>query len=270
MTGIPAVMRFCATVVVAVISFFSAIAGQARRDTRPSETDLAAISERGRELAAYDQAVWHASDALQTANPTTAQGQRCLARFENGRWNVVFGSLNADKTKFLISYEALQGNKPRSFSVKRDDPLREEGDFYLFAARAVAIASADFGGTPRPYNAAVLAAADHQLYVYLYPAPLQANSYPLGGDVRYLISGDGRQVLEKRQLHKTVIEVSLANGKKSASGSHTHTFSDTPEDTDVLHVLQQDPPSPEKVVTPHFVYEITADGAIRIKQEKKK
>jgi len=242
----------------------------AQQVARPADAELAAISERGRELAAYDQAVWHATDALQTANPKTAQGQRCLARFENDRWNVVFGSLNADKTKFLISYEALQGSKPRSFSVKRDDPPREDYDFHLFAARAVEIASADFGGTPRPYNAAALPAADHQLYVYLYPAPLTANSYPLGGDVRYLISGDGRQILDKRQLHKTIIEVSVANAKKSAAGSHSHTFSDAPEDTDVLHVLQQDPPSPEKVVTPHFVYEITADGAIRIKQEKKK
>jgi hypothetical protein len=236
---------------------------------RPSDPELAAISERGRELAAYDEAVWHATDALQIANPKTAQGQRCLARFENGRWLVVFGSLNGDKTKFSISYEALQGNKPQSFTVKRDDPFREDNDFYLFAARALETASADFGGTPRPYNAAVLPARDQQFYVYLYPAPLKANSYPLGGDVRYLISGDGKQILEKRPLHKTIIETSPAKGKRVVAGFHTHVLSEIPEDTDVLRVLQQDPPNPELVATPHFVYEITADGTIRIKQEKR-
>jgi hypothetical protein len=237
---------------------------------RPSDAELAAISERGRELAAYDQAVWHATDALQTANPKTAQGQRCIARFANGSWIVVFGSLNADKTRFSIGYEALQGIKPRAFSVKREELLREDSDFYLFAARAVETALADFAGIPRPYNAAVLPTEDQQFYVYLYPAPLKANSYPLGGDVRYLISGDGRQILDKRVLHKTIIEVSAAKAKKGVAGSHTHVLSDIPEDTDVLHVLQQDPPSPEMVATPHFVYEITADGTIRIKHEKKK
>jgi hypothetical protein len=237
---------------------------------RPSDSELAAISERGRELAAYDQAVWHATDALQTANPKTAQGQRCLARFANGSWIVVFGSLNADKTRFSIGYEALQGSKPRAFSVKREELLREDSDFYLFAARAVETALADFGGTSRPYNAAILPTGDQQFHVYLYPAPLKANSYPLGGDVRYLISGDGKQILQKSVLHKTIIEVSAAKAKKGVASSHTHVLSDFPEDTDVLHVLQQDPPSPEMVATPHFVYEISADGTIRIKHGKKR
>jgi hypothetical protein len=244
--------------------------GRAQRAERPSDAELAAMTERGRELAAYDQAVWHATDALQTANPKTAQGRRCLAHLEHGRWIVVFGSLNGDKTKFSIGYEAMQGDKSQSFTVTRDDPPREDRDFYLSAARALEIALADFGGTPRPYNVAVLPAADHELYVYLYPAPLKANSYPLGGDVRYLISSDGKQILEKRPLHKTITETSPAKGKKGAAGSHTHTLSDIPEDTDILHVLQQDPPNPELVATPHFVYEITAGGTIRIKQEKKK
>jgi hypothetical protein len=252
------------------IGLVCTMSGQAQRVDRPTDGELAAISARGRELAAYDQAVWHATDALQTANPRTAQEQRCLARFQNGSWIVVFGSLNADKTRFSIGYEALQGIKPRAFSVKREQLPREDSDFYLFAARAVDSATADFGGTPRPYNAAVLPTADQQFYVYLYPAPLQANSYPLGGDVRYLISGDGKQILEKRVLHKTIIEVSASKAKKGVAGSHTHVLGDIPEDTDVLHVLQQDPPSPEMVTTPHFVYEITADGTIRIKHEKKK
>ena len=243
---------------------------RAQRAERPSDAQLAAISERGRELAAYDQAVWHATDALQTANPKTAQGQRCLARFANGSWIVVFGSLNADKTRFSIGYEAWQGIKPQAFSVKREELLREDSDFYLFAARAVETALADFGGTSRPYNAAVLPTGDQQFHVYLYPAPLKANSHPLGGDVRYLISGDGKQILQKSVLHKTIIEVSAAKAKKGVASSHTHVLSDFPEDTDVLHVLQQDPPSPEMVATPHFVYEISADGTIRIKHGKKR
>jgi len=242
----------------------------AQQAGRPSDTELAAITTRGRALAAYDQAAWHATDAVQVANPKTAQGQHCVARLENERWTVVFGYLNPDQTKFLITHEAVQSSKPQVFSVSRDDPPKEDTAFYLFAARGLAAALADFGRPSRPYNSVVLPADDGQLYVYLYPAEQKPGVYPLGGDVRYLVSGDGRKILEKRQLHKTIIEAPPARGRKAVAGFHTHVLSDTPEDSDVLHVLQQDPPIPERIATAHFTYEVAADGSIRIKQEKKR
>jgi len=148
-------------------------------------------------------------------------------------------------------------------------PPVEDAEFFLFAARAQEIALADFGATARPYSSAVLRGPDERFYVYLYPAPTSAGVYPIGGDVRYLISGDGGKIVEKRQLHKGIVEESAGKGKKGAAGSHTHMLSDEPEDTDVLHVLQRNPGAAETVVTAHFVYEIAADGAIRIKKIKK-
>jgi len=242
----------------------------AQQTGRPSDAELDAITARGRALAAYDQAAWHATDALQTANPRTAQGQHCLAHFANERWTVVFGYLNSDQTKFLVSYEAVQGSKPHIFSVSRVDPPKEDTGFYLFAARALEIALADFGRPGRPYSSAVLPASDGQLYVYLYPALEKAGIYPLGGDVRYLVSDDGRRILEKRQMHKTIIETSPARGRKTVARVHPHVLGDSPEDSDILHVLQQDPPTPEMIAAPHVTYEVTADGSIRIKQERKK
>jgi hypothetical protein len=53
------------------------------------------------------------------------------------------------------------------------------------------------------------------------------------------------------------------------AGYHTHVLSDIPEDTDVLHVLQQDPPVPETIGTADFVYVIGVDGAIALKKAKK-
>ena len=252
------------------LALFSFSLAAKQSSVLPDALQLQAITQRGRALAAYDQATWHATDAVQMANPKTAQGQHHLAHFENERWTVVFGYLNLDKTKFLITYEAAQSNKPQLFNVTHDDPPKEDSGFYLFAARALEIALADFGSPSRPYNVAVLPAVDGQLYVYLYPALLKAGIYPLGGDVRYLVSPDGQKILEKRQLHKAIIEATPAKGKKVVAGVHSHVLSDVPEDTDVLHVLQQDPPLPEVIGTAYFVYEITADGSIRIKQEKKK
>jgi len=266
------VWRVCGGLLAVILAAArTAVAGQDGAGAAPTSAELAAISERGRGLASYDQAAWHATDALQMANPKTAQGQHYLARVEGGRWTVVFGALNAEKSAFLIDYEAVaQPGKPGQFEVKRDDPPREDGGFYLFAARALELALTDFGGVARPYNAAVLPAEAGRLYVYLYPAQVKANVYPLGGDVRYLVSTDGAKILERRQLHRAIIEGGPAKGRKVVEGVHTHVLSDVPEDTDVLHVLQQNPPVPEIVGTAHYVYEIGVDGAIRVKQARKK
>ena len=263
-------MRFpgqFAICVLAAVVFVPVVTGQSI--AKPSAEELAAISERGRMLEEYDQAAWHATDMVQTANPKTVDGKHYLARKENGRWTVVFGALNGDKSKFLISYEAQQLANPKDFAVRKDDPAKEDTGFYLFAARALEVALADFGSVSRPYNAAVLPATHSEvtngeglLYVYLYPGQTKAGIFPLGGDFRYLISADGTKILVKRQLHKIILEPTPTKGKKLAAGYHTHVLTDQPEDTDVLHVLQQDPPVPEIIATTHFLYQVAADGSI--------
>ena len=265
---------FVARVLVTVLAIAAGLFAQNVRGV--AETELAAITERGRALAEYDQAAWHATDAVKMANPKTAEGQICIGKKENGRWTVAFGMLNADHSKFLIGYKAEQLAEGKEFAVKKNEPALEDEGFYLFAARAVELASADFGSASRPYNVAVLpftgADAKDQLqllYVYFYPAQTKAGIYPLGGDARYLVSAAGTKIIEKRQMHKTVLDIASAKGKKMAAGHHNHALSDVPEDTDVVHVLQQDPPVPEMIVTPHFVYEVASDGMIRIKQQKK-
>jgi hypothetical protein len=101
------------------------------------------------------------------------------------------------------------------------------------------------------------------------PGQTKAGIYPLGGDARYLVSVDGTRILAKRQMHKSVIESRPPKGKKVEAGFHTHVLSDLPEDSDVLHVLQQNPSVPEFVSTSHFLYEIAADGSIQVKKAKK-
>ena len=236
----------------------------------PKSEELAAVTERGRLLYEYDQAAWHASDAVQMANPKNVEGQRYIAKKENGKWLVVFGKLSDDRSRFGISYEASEQATLRQFAVK-EPAEREDEAFFLYAARAIEVAMKDFGSANRPYNAAMLPATAEQLYVYIYPAQTKARVYPLGGDARYLVSGDGTQILEKRQMHKTIIENQPAKGtKKVIAGYHTHVLSDLPEDTDVFHVLTQDPPLPEFLTTPHFTYQVKTDGTIQIEQKRKR
>jgi hypothetical protein len=42
-------------------------------------------------LAEYDQAAWHATDAVQTANPKAADGQVYIGKKADGKWTVAFG-----------------------------------------------------------------------------------------------------------------------------------------------------------------------------------
>ena len=242
----------------------------AQSATAPTPQELIAITERGILLNEYDQAAWHASDVVQTANPKTVEGQHYIAKKENGRWTVVFGKLTADRNLFEIHYEALQQLKPQEFSVSEENAQRADAGFYLFAARAIELAQHDFQGVKRPYNIAVLPAPQGQLYVYIYPGQTKPRIYPLGGDVRYLVSSDGTKIVEKRQLHKSILESPpLEKAKKLAAGFHTHVLSDLPEDTDVLHVLTQDPRVPEMVGTAHFMYKVLTDGTITIEKMRK-
>ncbi len=254
-----------------VLSATLSRSGVAQTVSAPSAAELNAITERGILLNEYDQAAWHASDVVQTANPKKIEGQKYIAKKENGRWTVVFGKLTADRKLFEIHYEAVQQERPREFKASEEYAQRADDGFYLFAARAIELAQKDFRGENRPYNMAVLPAPQDQLFVYIYPAQTKARVYPLGGDVRYLISADGMKIIEKRQMHKSILEAGAPNdkGKKVVAGFHTHVLSDLPEDTDVFHVLTQDPRVPEMVGTPHFLFHILSDGTITVEKIKK-
>jgi hypothetical protein len=222
------------------------------------------VTARGQMLYECDEAAWRSTDAVQALNPPKEVLGRYIPRKSDLGWTVGFGHLNSSRDKFLVAYEATQEARGKEFAVKKLDPPREDASFYLFAARAIDAALKDFQGEKRPYNVAVLPAPSNQLYVYVTPAQTEDGVYPLGGDVRYLISSDGNAIMEKRQLHKTILENrgKVPDGGTTLAGMHTHVLSDVPEDTDVFHVLTQKPPVAEYVRTSKKLYIITTDGTI--------
>ena len=246
-----------------------ALADPPDRKEPPTKEELAAIAERGRNLAGYDAAAWHASDAVQAKDLKPGRVVRYIARKTERGWTVAFGRLDEARDRFLIAFEATQGKDPDHFDVKEFDPPRQDTGFFRSAAKAIDAALKDFTehfeGQQRPYNVAVLPADKEQLWIYLVPAPTKPGVWPLGGDVRYLMSADGTKVIEKRQLHRSVIENEPPKDENQqvAGGIHTHVLDDTPEDTDVFHVLTRKPAVPELVVTGKFVFEVEADGRIK-------
>jgi hypothetical protein len=229
--------------------------------------ELDAITARGRLLAEYDQAAWHATDALMALRPDPSLLTGYLARHRaDGLWEVVFGRLDAERNAFLIAYRAVQrGAGDTSYLAITLSPRETDPDWYARAARALDVARGTFGAANRPYNAMVVPAnGAGDWFVYLVPAPTQVGVFPLGGDARYRISADGRTLLERRRLHNAVLEYTRMQkeGAKAIAGSHTAVLDDRPEDTDVFHVLSREPKLPEYIVSRGYYFRVDLDGRI--------
>ncbi|MGH9730771.1 MAG: hypothetical protein ACRD4A_03660 [Candidatus Acidiferrales bacterium] len=248
-------------VVALAIILFSSIAF-AKKKCPLSDAQLAEITARGRLLAQYDQAAWHSTDAVLATNPEKGSVTRYIANKTDSGWVVAFGRFNDAQNNFLVVYTATQEASPQQFVVKHYDPPQVDTGFYFLGAKATAAALKDFQGEKRPYNTAVLPAESGQMYVYVVPAQTVSDVYPLGGDVRYLISADGNRVVEKRQLHKAIMDRDFRNVARPEAGYHTHVLSNVPEDTDVFFVLSQKSPVPEYVGTKNQIYVIKIDGSI--------
>jgi len=235
----------------------------AQEAQRPSSSELKEISGRGRALADYDQAASHAGEAVKGLGAPSDKVELYVGRRDGNSWDFVFGKLDEQKAKLLIAYEA-QGQNPRKLAVSKLDPPREDISFFFHAARAIATATADFLQKDRPYDTLLLQAAEGKFYVYLIPARTKPGIFPLGGDVRYLVSADGGSIVEKRVMHLGVMEFGNTPGSSRVmiAALHQHILSEVPEDTDVLHVLRQDPPMPLSIITKSFTYEVRQSGNI--------
>ena len=84
--------------------------------------------------------------------------------------------------------------------------------------------------------------------------------------MRFRVSSDGRVIIEARQLHDSITEYSVRTARPAnALISRDPVVSgDTPEDTDVFHVLQRRPAIPELMFAGKYRYRIDVDGSIRL------
>jgi hypothetical protein len=234
--------------------------------SRIPRAELDAIAGRGREIAAYDAASWHGTDAVLALGPAKDRVRGYVARRRvDGLWEVVFGRLTADADTFFVAYRAVQARPGAdTFLASVVDPAEADTGYFARAARALNLAGQDLGRVSRPYNRVALPDSG-EWYVYLMPAPTRAGYWPLGADIRYRISSDGRQIREKRRLHNTVIEYGppqQRDGEQLEAGYHTAVLDDRPEDTDVFLVLSRKPQVAEYIVSQSFYFRIGVDGQI--------
>lgn len=244
--------------------------GQAAKPATPKAT-LAAISERGRALYAYDQAAWKGTDAVFALKPqpkTEGMTHYICIKTPQG-WHVIFPRWNSAHDQLVVAYEATQ-TADGKYDARAIDPPKVGDKQVQTTALALELAINDFKKPQRPYNAAILPAPAGNFYVYLYPGQIKANAWPIGGDVRYTISGDGQKILDKRQLHKTILDAEPKAGSNEVAGYHFHILSDLPEDTDVLYVMNRKPSMPEYIVAGQDkkTFLINTDGSITTGPDK--
>lgn len=231
-------------------------------DNPPSESELVEVSARGRALAEYDAAAWHATDAVEPLKLPRASIERYIARKTDKGWVVAWGRFDEKRAAFLIVCEARQSSNPTDFTVTKHEPPLEDRDWYLRAAKAHELALTEFSRDvrpQRPYNISILPAPSGAWYVYALPAQTDAAVLPYGGDIRYTVSSDGTQVLDRRQMHKIVLEAELGKGQYFF---HTHVLSDVPEDSDVFYALTRKAEQGEWIATSKYIYEIKPGGSL--------
>src|ERR1700740_1519097 len=109
------------------------------RQTVPSDSLLAGVSNRGRQLAAYDAVAWHGTDALLALSPKQATFDTYLAQQTPEGWTLSFGRLNSSRDTFSIAYQAVQVvAHTDSFAARALDPPRPSTAFEKDAAVAIA------------------------------------------------------------------------------------------------------------------------------------
>lgn len=253
-----------ASVTAITVLLASSLFTQAQAQMRiPSRDELNAITARGRELAAYDLVARGATTALLTKRPSKDDVNTCVVLRNRDGWHVSFGKLNEKRTAFIAAYDVACRNDLTAYTVRKNIPPAPDTSGLLLRALAAETARAKF--TPvaqRPYTSMVLPSVEGKMWVYLYPSQTRNDVFPLGGDTRFLVSADGKTVLEKRQMHVSILDLATPTGKQPTYGYHTAVIDDRPEDTDIMYVLGRVPRVPEMIKTNSLVFKVDTTGNI--------
>lgn len=112
------------------------------------EVDLAAITERGRAIYAYDQAAWHGTDAIFELKPEMKGMAHYICSKSASGWVVVFPKWNAAHDQLTVVYEARETDGKYA-ARKLDAPAAADNDT-VAKERALELAIAEFPAPSRP------------------------------------------------------------------------------------------------------------------------
>lgn len=234
----------------------------------PSSDSLVAISRRGRRLAERDSIAWLGSGAMTALYIPDDSITRLIVRRTDHGWEVASGKLVDEGNTYLLQELATPGMQKGRWASSLYEPAQPTTDYFARAARAVEASITMFQpAAPRRYIAMAVPAEDGPWwFVYVYPSPKESGVWPRGGDMRFRVSADGRVITESRRLHESITEYSVRTARPASAmlDREAPVSGDTPEDTDVFHILQRRPAIPELMLAGKYRYRIDVDGTIRL------
>jgi len=238
--------------------------------SRPTEADLQAISDEGRRIAVYHEAVAKCRAAVARQRPDLAEA-RAVVVDRNGVPHVFF--FRREESGAVVRGWVLGADvayQPRAGEVGTTvfpDPAKTPPADAVNHLRAVEAArgavSTRPGGPPAPWDEAVFKEKAGGAYVvYLQTRPERADAARFGSDARFRISGDGLQVGEMTPLHGDTTTVAVPARPGASPTLHSHATGDLPTETDVAVVLDHPALAPHLVLTPRHMFRIESDGHI--------
>lgn len=215
-----------------------------------------------------DSIAWLGGDAMEALSFPEDGVRRLITRRTHDGWEVASGKLTADGKAFMISQVATPGIQEGLWATSSFESPKPDSGYFADAARAVETSLTMFRRVPgRPYIATAIPADDGPAWwVYLYPASTEEGVFLRGGDTRFRVTSDGRVITESRRLHETITAFSVRTARSASTPVEKASLvsGDTPEDTDVFHVLQRRPALPELMLAGKHRYRIDVDGSIRL------
>jgi hypothetical protein len=237
---------------------------------RPADEELQAITEAGRRIASYHEAVVKGRALFESRAELTGDKVRQVVVDRKGEWHVV--SLR----------RVSQGEGPQGWVMVGDcvfhlrageadrlqlfEPPKAAPADALAMVRAIeaarAGAPAHLAAAPPPFDEAVFRDRTGGLSVYLQSRAEARGGARFGSDLRARTAADGTQVMEIVPLHGPGEAVVVPPGDGRSPTLHSHAKGDLPTETDVALVLANPRVAPHLVLTPLWMFRIEADGAV--------
>ncbi|HKB08770.1 MAG TPA: hypothetical protein VKF61_10870 [Candidatus Polarisedimenticolia bacterium] len=269
----------------AVLSGLCLLAGIASADAqtdRPREEELAALQERGRQIALYLGAVDGAENLMRAQGGAPAD--RIVAIPDREGWRVVYlgpsegtpapatasrkgPSIVAETT---FSPDSGEFGNLRPLVPPKVAPSNIQSYVRCLEEGESATLSRPDGG--RPLKEAIVRESDGTFSVYVIsqrpeeavPAPVagRAESALLGRDFLVKFGVNGKQLLTTERLHESVATLSLFPRAPGAPLVHEHDKGDLPTPTDIALVLRYPVLAPLLVLTPRFMFRVDKAGTV--------
>lgn len=189
--------------------------GAVPRMTAQEADQLQLALNRGLDLHRYDQAAWHATDALleEIENPGSERIKGWIVEPVDQGWQVVFWAMDGEEYKaaFTAIYD---GRKIISRQVFGDErPSLTEGQLALIAAQRATAGEVVDRCSDEPFNTVVFPTGneDGGHFVYFLVPQTKAGSVPLGGHYRFEVV-DG-EIVNRRKFANSCIELGETRGR---------------------------------------------------------